>query len=124
MNLGAVARTALGEVAGGLLLSNLPRETTVARDCNRLALLAGSNLDAVGVSRSIGESAIEVALLEVQNTLLAVRNVLGEEIVEVVGLQSHENAAAIGNTGSQDQVEQESAETTSLARRNRGDLSF
>lgn len=73
-------------------------------------------MDAVGSSRGIGESAVEITLLEVEHTLLTVGDVLSEEVVEVVELQSKEDTATIGETGGKNQVQEESAETTTLSR--------
>lgn len=110
-------RAALGDIASRLFLGDIPRKTTLAGDCDRLALVAGNTLDAVGVSGGIGESSVEITLLEVKNTLFTVRHVLCKKVVEVVGLESQEDATTISDTGGQDQVKQESTESAALGRR-------
>jgi hypothetical protein len=80
------------------------------------------------VARGIGEPAVEITLLEVENTFLAVGNIFGEEVVEVVELEGQEDATAVGETGGKNQVQKESAETAGLGRRSRrsrrGSLGF
>jgi hypothetical protein len=80
------------------------------------------------VARSIREAAVKVTLLEVENTFLAVRNILGEEVVEIVGLKGEEDATTVGETGGKDQVQKKTAETATLARcsgrRRQGSLGF
>lgn len=74
-------------------------------------------------SRGIRETTVEVTLFKVENTFLAVGNILGEEIVEVVRLQRQEDTTAIGKTRCQDQVQEESTEAAGLGcRRRRGGL--
>lgn len=72
------------------------------------------------VLRGVGEPTVKVTLLEVENTLLAVGDILGEEVVEVVRLEGQENATAVGETGGKNQVQEESAESAALARCSRG----
>jgi hypothetical protein len=120
MGLGAHVGATLGDVTARLLLGDIPRQAALARDCDGLALVAGSTLDAVGLAGSVGESSVEVTLLEVKHALFAVGDVLGEEVVEVIGLESQEDATTISKAGGQDEVEQETTEAASLSRRNRG----
>lgn len=72
------------------------------------------------MSRGVGEPAVKVTLLEVENTLLTIGDILGEEVVEVVGLEGQENATAVRETGGKNQVQEESAESAGLARCSRG----
>jgi len=77
----------------------------------------GWTVEAVQVAGGIGEPAVKVTLLEVKNALLTIRHVFGEEIVEVVGLQGQEDASTISQARGEDQISQESTETTGFARR-------
>lgn len=59
----------------------------------------------------IGESAVEIAFFKVQYDFFPKRNIFGEEIMEVVELQSKENTGTVCKTGGEEEIEKESPKT-------------
>jgi hypothetical protein len=103
------------DIGSGVFLRNLGRKPALARDRNLVAFFRGSSAERVVRLQGVREPTVEITFLEVENSFLSVRNVLGEEVVEVVGFQGEEDTPTVGKTGCKEQVEQEAAEATGLA---------
>lgn len=67
--------------------------------------------------RRIRETAVEITFFQIQNALLPKGYVLGEKVMEIVGLQSEPNTTSIGEPGGDEQVEEKPSKTFGLWRR-------
>ena len=81
-----------------LLVCNLRLQPALARNGDIAASILWCGRDTVLVSQGVRKPAVEVTLLKVENTVLTIRNVLCEEVMEVVRLECQEDTTTVSQS--------------------------